>query len=150
LKHCSKTFAVCTFATRPTRGRPRANRFNLEHHCQATVWGDAHTRLVPRTDDWLLDSNNGQALFVTGIGNICTGQPGGVAFLARAVDVVDLQAAYVLGILNYYKHGTTDHVFNLIRRIYGEVPIGLLVAGQSWTDEGIHDEDEAHIACVWY
>jgi hypothetical protein len=106
--------------------------------------------LYLETDDWLLDSNNGQALFVTGIGNICTGQPGGVAFLARAVDVVDLQAAYVLGVLNYYKHGTTDHVFNLIRRIYGEVPIGLLVAGRSWTDEGIHDEDEAHIACVWY
>jgi hypothetical protein len=127
------------------------NRFNLEHHYQAMVWGDAHTRvLYIQSMDWLLDANNGQALFVKGIGNICTGRPGGVAFLARAVDEGDIQAAYVLAVLNYYKHGATDHVFNLICHVYGEVPLGSQVVGRSWSDEGIHDENEVRIAHVQY
>jgi hypothetical protein len=111
--------------------------------------GDAHTCvLYIQSVDWLLDANNGQALFVKGIGNICTGRPGGVAFLARAVDEGDIQAAYVLAVLNYYKHGATDHVFNLICHVYGEVPLGSQVVGRSWSDEGIHDENEVRIAHV--
>jgi hypothetical protein len=51
--------------------------------------------------------------------------------------------AYVLAILNYYKHGTTEHVFNLFRRVYGEVPFASQVGGRWWTEEGIDDEDDA-------
>jgi hypothetical protein len=55
-----------------------------------------------------------------------------------------------MAVLNYYKHDATDHVFNLIRRVYSEVPSGSQVGGQLWTDEGIHDEDVARIARVRY
>jgi hypothetical protein len=80
------------------------------------------------------------------MGNLYTGRPGGVALLKRVVDEGDLLVAFVLAIFNYYKHGTTDHVFNLICHIYSEVPLGVQVVGRSWSDEGIHDEHEAHIA----
>jgi hypothetical protein len=90
--------------------------------------------------------SNEQAFFIKGMGNLCTSRPGGVALLECAVGKGDLLASFVLVILNYYKHGATDHVFNLICRIYGEVPLGVHVAGRSWTDEGIHDEHEDHIA----
>jgi hypothetical protein len=56
----------------------------------------------------------------------------------------------VLAVLNYYKHDATDQVFNLIRCVCGEVPLGLQVARRLWSDEGIHDEDEACIARVRY
>jgi hypothetical protein len=75
---------------------------------------------------------------------------GGVALLTHVVDEGDLQVAYMIAVLNYYKHGATDHVFNLIRHIYGVVPLGSQVAGWLWSDEGIHDKDEARIARVWY
>jgi hypothetical protein len=147
-----RSLCLCNKATkRVSSSRNVANRFNLKHHYQAMVWGDTHTHaMYLQTVDWLLDANNGQALFVKGIGNICTGRPGGVAFLTRAVDEGDIRVAYVLAVLNYYKHSATSHVFNLIRRVYGEVPLGSQVAGQSWSDEGIHNEDEARIAHVWY
>jgi hypothetical protein len=127
------------------------NCFNLEHHYQSRVWGDTHTRILyHQTVDWLLDVSNRQARFVKGMGNLCTSRPSGVALLRHAVDEGDLQAAYVLAVLNYYQHGATDHVFNLIHRFYGEEPIGSQVARLWWSDEGIHDEDEACIAQVWY
>jgi hypothetical protein len=70
--------------------------FNLEHHYQSTVWGDADTLdAYLQTIDWLQGVNNGEALFVKGMCNICTGHPGGVALLARAEEEGDLQAAYV-------------------------------------------------------
>jgi hypothetical protein len=34
-----------------------------------------------QTVDWLQGTNNGGALFVKGMGDICTGQPGGTTFL---------------------------------------------------------------------
>jgi hypothetical protein len=126
-----------------------ANRFNLEHHYQATVWGHGDTcAAYLQTIDWLLGVSNRQALFVKEMGKLCIDRPGGVAFLECVVDEGDLQVAYVLVILNYHKHGATNHVFNLTHHVYGEVPLGLQVAGQSWSDEGIHDEDEARIARV--
>jgi hypothetical protein len=103
-----------------------------------------------QTIDWLLGVSNGQALFINGMCHLCTGRPGGVALLERVVDEGDLQAAYMLVVLNYYKHDATDHVLNLICCVYGEVPLGSQVAGRLWSDEGIHDEDEARIARVRY
>jgi hypothetical protein len=44
--------------------------------------------------------NNGEALFVKGMGDICTGRPDGAALLAGAVEEGDLQTAYVMVILN--------------------------------------------------
>jgi hypothetical protein len=124
-----------------------ANRFNLEHHYQSMIWGDVDTcAAYLQTVDWLFGASNKQALFVKGMGNLCTGRLGGASLLTRAIDEGDLQAAYVLAVLNYYKHDATDHVFNLIRRVYSEVPSGSQVGGQLWTDEGIHDEDVARIA----
>jgi hypothetical protein len=90
--------------------------------------------------------SNGQALFIKGMGDLYTGRPGGVALLTRAADEGDLQATYVLAVLNYYKHGATDHAFNLIHRVYSEVLFGSHVGGWLWMDEGIHDEDEVCIA----
>jgi hypothetical protein len=57
------------------------------------------------------------------MGNICIAQPGGAALLTRAEEEGDLQASYMLAILKYYKHGTTDDVFNHIRHVYGEVTL---------------------------
>jgi hypothetical protein len=115
------------------------------------IWGDGDTcATYLQTIDWFLGASNGQVLFVKGMGDLCTGRPDAVTLLARVVDEGDLQAAYVLAVLNYYKHGATGHVFNLIRRIYGEVPYGEHVGGRLWIDEGIHDEDDARIAQVQY
>jgi hypothetical protein len=60
-----------------------ANRFNLENYYQSTVWGegdplDAYFQTV----DWLQGANNVEALFVKGMGDICTGCPGGATLLA--------------------------------------------------------------------
>jgi hypothetical protein len=54
--------------------------------------------------------------------------------------------SYVLGVLKYYKHGATEDVFNHIRRVYGEVTSGSQVGGWWWTEDGAHDEDDAHVA----
>jgi hypothetical protein len=48
------------------------------------------------------------------MGNICIAQPGGAALLTRAEEEGDLQASYMLTVLKYYKHGTTNDVFNNI------------------------------------
>jgi hypothetical protein len=55
-----------------------------------------------QTINMLQGANNGGALFVKGMGNICTGRPSGVALLTRAKEEGDLQASYVLAILKYY------------------------------------------------
>jgi hypothetical protein len=95
-----------------------ANRFNLEHHYQAMVWEGADALdTYLQTVDWLQGVNNGGALFVKGMGDICMGRPGGAALLARAEEEGDLQASYVLAVLKYYKHGATDNVFNHIRHV---------------------------------
>jgi hypothetical protein len=103
------------------------------------VWGDGN---------WLLDANNKEALFINGMGDICTGRPSGAALLARAEGEGDLQVVYVLAVLNYYKHGTTKDVFNLIHRVYGEVTSGSQVGGRWWTEDGVHDKDDARAARV--
>jgi hypothetical protein len=64
--------------------------------------------------------NNGGALFVKGMADICTGQPGGAAILTQAEEEGELQASYVMSVLKYYKHGATDDVLNHIRRVYRE------------------------------
>jgi hypothetical protein len=87
------------------------NRFNLEHHYQTMDWGADYLQTI----DWLQGVNNRGALFVKGIGDICTGGPGGVALLARAEEVGDLQASYMLAVLKYYKHDATIDVYNYIR-----------------------------------
>jgi hypothetical protein len=67
-----------------------------------------------QTVDWLQGTNNGGALFVKGMGDICTGQPSGTTFLTWVEEEWDLQASYVLAVLKYYKHGATNDVFNNI------------------------------------
>jgi hypothetical protein len=54
----------------------------------------------------------------------------------------------VLAILKYYKHGTTDDVFNHFRRIYGEVTFGSQVGTRWWTEDGDYDEDDARVMGV--
>jgi hypothetical protein len=101
------------------------NRFNFEHHYQSTVWGGADVLdAYLQTIDWLQGANNGRALFVKGMGNICMGQPGGAALLTWAEEEGDLQVSYMLAVLKYYKHDTTDDVFNHIQCVYGEVTFG--------------------------
>jgi hypothetical protein len=104
------------------------NRFNLKHHYQSTNW---YSDEYIQTADWLQGANNGQALFVKGIADICTDRLGGAALLARVEEEGDLQVSYVLAVLKYYKHGVTDDVFNHIRRVYGEITFGLQV-GTRW------------------
>jgi hypothetical protein len=68
-----------------------ANRFNLEHHYQSMIWGDVDTcAAYLQTVNWLFGASNRQALFVKGMGNLCTGRPGGAVLLTRAVDEGDL------------------------------------------------------------
>jgi hypothetical protein len=73
-----------------------------------------------QTIDWLQGANNGGALFIKGMADICSGRLGGVALLAWAEEEADLQASYVLSVLKYYKHGTTDDVLNHIWHVYRE------------------------------
>jgi hypothetical protein len=84
-----------------------ANRFNLEQHYHSTVWGDADTLdAYLNTIDWLQCLKNGGALFIKRMGSICIGCPSGVSLLTRAEEEGDQQAAYVLAVLKYYKHGS--------------------------------------------
>jgi hypothetical protein len=141
LRLCNKAMKRATSSITVT------NRINLEQHYQSTVWGDADTLdSYINTVDWLQGANNGGALFVKGMGDICMGHPGGVALLARAEEEGDLQVAYVLAVLKYYKHCTTDNVFNHIRRVYGEVTFGSQVGGRWWMEERDYDNDDVHIA----
>jgi hypothetical protein len=119
------------------------NRFNLEHHYQSMDREGADVLdAYLQTIDWLQGANNGGALFVKGMGDICTGRPGGAALLTRAEEEGDLQVSYVLDVLKYYKHGTIDYVFNHIQRVYGEVTFGSQVRTRWWTDDGDYDEDD--------
>jgi hypothetical protein len=120
------SFQLCNKATkRACSSRAIANRFNLENHYQSMVWGDGGTLdAYLQTIDWLEGANNGEALFVKGMGDICTRHLGGAALLARAEEEGDLHASYVLAILKYYKHGATEDVFNHIQPVYGEVTSG--------------------------
>jgi hypothetical protein len=134
---------------RASSSRIVTNCFNIEHHYQATVWGHARScDTYLQTIDWLLLANNGEALFVKGMENLCTGHPGAVQLLARAMEEGHQSAAFMLGVLNYYKHITTEDVFNLFRCVYGEVTTGYQVGSLSWTDEGIDDEANASTARV--
>jgi hypothetical protein len=92
-------------------------------------------------------ANNGRALFVNGMFDICMGQPGGAALLARAEEEGDLQASYVLVVIKYYKHGLTDDVFNHIQHVYGMVTFGSQV-GTWWMMEDGDDEDDVRIMGV--
>jgi hypothetical protein len=96
-----------------------------------------------QTIDWLQGANNGGALFVKGMGNICMGQPSGAALLARVEEEGDLQASYVLAILKYYKNGATDDVFNHIWCVYGAVTFASQVGTQRWIEDGDYDVDDA-------
>jgi hypothetical protein len=90
--------------------------------------------------------NNGRALFINGMPDICTGRPGGVALLAQAEEEGDLQASYVLAIIKYYKHGLIDDVFIHIRSMYGMITFGLQV-GTRWMMEDGDDYDEDDV-CI--
>jgi hypothetical protein len=109
------------------------------------VWGADVMDAYHQTIDWLQGANNGGALFIKGMGDICRGWPGGVALLAREEEEGDLQASYVLVVLKYYKHSATDNVFNHIRCVYGEVTFGSQVR-TCWRMEDV-DYDEGD-ACV--
>jgi hypothetical protein len=113
-----------------------ANHFNLEL--------DAYLQTV----DWLQGSNNGEVLFIMGMGDICTGHPGGATLLTRAEEECDLQTAYVLSVIYFYKHGATEDVFIHIQRVYGEVTSGSQVGGWWWMEDGAYDEDDARVARV--
>jgi hypothetical protein len=89
------------------------------------VWGDADMlNVYLQTVDWLQGVNNGGALFIKGMSAICMGRPDGAALIGRAEEEGDLQAAYVLAVLKYYKHDTIDDVFIHIRCMYGEGTFG--------------------------
>jgi hypothetical protein len=50
-----------------------ANRFNLKHHYHYTIWGDGDTRVAYlQIVEWLVGANNGEALFIKSMGDICT------------------------------------------------------------------------------
>jgi hypothetical protein len=78
------------------------NHFNLEHHYQSMVGEGAYMLdAYLQTVDWLQGANNGGALFIKEMGDICTGRPGGAALLTRVEEEGDLQASYVLAVLKY-------------------------------------------------
>jgi hypothetical protein len=115
------TLRQCNKATkRASSSHVVTNCFNLEHHYQTMDWSADYLQTV----DWLQGVNNGGALFIKGMGDICMGRSGGVALLTRVEEEGDLQASYVLAILKYYKHGATDDIFNHMRHVYGEVTFG--------------------------
>jgi hypothetical protein len=128
---------LCNKATkRASSSRVIANRFNLEHHFTNMVWGEDNMYEYYQTVDWLQVANNGRALFINGMSNICMGRPGGVTLLAWAEEEGDLQASYMLAIIKYYKHGLTDDVFSHIRRMYDTVTIGLQVQTRWMMEDG--------------
>jgi hypothetical protein len=141
---------LCNKATkRASSSRAITNHFNLEHHYQSMVWeGTDALDAYLQTVDWLQGANNGGAPFVKGMGNICTGRPGGAALLARAEEEGDLQASCVLAILKYYKHGATNNVFNHIRRIYGEVNFHSQIGTRWCTEDRDYVEDDARVMGV--
>jgi hypothetical protein len=115
---------------------------DLEHHYQS-MDGEGADMLDAylQTVDWLQGANNRGALFIKGMDDRCIGRPGGASLLARAEEEGDLQVFYVLVVLKYYKHDTTNDVFNDIRRIYSEVTFGTQVGTWWWMEDGDYDED---------
>jgi hypothetical protein len=73
-----------------------------------------------QTINWLQRANNEGAPFVKGMADICMGRPGGATLLTRAEEEGDLQASYVLYVLKYYKHDTTEDDLNHIWHVYYE------------------------------
>jgi hypothetical protein len=145
-----RSLRLCNKAMkRASSSRAITNRFNLKHHYQSMVWEDADAlNTYLQTIDWLQGANNGGALFVKGMDDICTGWPGGAALLERAEEEADLQASYVLAVLKYYKHGATDDVFNHFRHIYGEVTFGSQVGIRWWMEDEDYDEEDAWVMGV--
>jgi hypothetical protein len=121
------------------------NSFNLEHHYQST---DLNPEEYLQTIDCLQGVNNGQALFVKGLVDLCTTWPSGAALLAWEEEEGDLQVSYVLAVIKYYKRDVTDDVFNHIRSVYGEITFGSQVRTQWWMEYKACDEDEACILGV--
>jgi hypothetical protein len=78
------------------------------------LWGVDALNTYLQTINWLQGANNGGALFIKGMADICSGRLGGVALLALAEEEADLQASYMLSVLKYYKHITTNDVLNHI------------------------------------
>jgi hypothetical protein len=117
-----RSMRLCNKATRRAcSSRVVSNRINLENHYHSTVWGERQQLdMYLQTVDWLQGANNAEALFIMGMGNICSGRPGGAALLARAEEEGDLHACYVLAVVKYYMHDATMDVFNHIRCVYGE------------------------------
>jgi hypothetical protein len=107
-----------------------------------------HTRHIPPYHRLVARCEQREVLFIKGMGDICTGCPGGAALLAWAEEKGDLQAAYILAIIKYYKHGTTEDVFIHIRHVYGEVTSDSQVGGWWWMEDGAYDEDDARVARV--
>jgi hypothetical protein len=71
---------LCNKATkRASSSHIIANRFNLEHHYHSTNWNPEEDL---QTVDWLQGANNGQALFVKGLADLCMARPGGAVVLA--------------------------------------------------------------------
>jgi hypothetical protein len=140
-----RSLRLCNKATkRASTSRVVTNRFNLELHYQTMDRGADYLQTI----DWLQGANNGGALFVKGMGDICTGRPSGAALLARAEEEGDLQASYVLAVLKYYKHGATNDVFNHIRHIYGEVTFGSQVRTRWRVDDEDYAKDDARVMGV--
>jgi hypothetical protein len=45
--------------------------------------------------EWLQGANNAEALFIKGMGNICSGWPGGATLLERSEEEGNVHASYV-------------------------------------------------------
>jgi hypothetical protein len=87
-----RSLRLCNKATkRASSSRTVTNRFNLEHHYQSMVWEGADALdAYLQTVDWLQGVNNGGALFIKGMCDICIGRPGGATLLARVEEEGDL------------------------------------------------------------
>jgi hypothetical protein len=69
-----RSLLLCNKVTkRVSSSRSVANHFNLEHHFMNRVWGEDDMYKYYQTMDWLQVANNGRALFINGMSDICTG-----------------------------------------------------------------------------
>jgi hypothetical protein len=94
-------------------------------------------------------ANNGRDLFINGMSDICTGQPGGATLLAWTEEERDLQASYVLTVIKYYKHGLTNDVFNHIQCVYDTVTFVSQVKTWWMMEDGDdYDEDDVRVMGV--
>jgi hypothetical protein len=98
----------------------------------------------------LQGTNNAEAIFVKGMGDICSGRPGGVALLAWSEEEGKLHASYMLAVIKYNKYGTTEDVLNHIQHVYGESTSGVQVRGWSTEDGGSEEEGRCvQRVCHW-